>query len=60
MTIDDYYHRASDAGTEHLAHRPDGPALCGYAFGGRGELVLDADGGVAESDLCGTCAAQAR
>lgn len=58
MTIEDYYHRASDSGTEHLAERVDGPALCGYAFDGRGELVLDADGGIAREDVCGNCLAE--
>lgn len=60
MTLDDYYHRASDAGTEHLAVRVDGPALCGFDFDTRGELVLDTDGGIDEGDVCKNCLAEAR
>lgn len=58
MTIGDYYHRASDAGTEHLAERVDGPALCGYAFDGRGALVLDT--GIDTEDVCGNCLNEVR
>lgn len=58
MTIDDYYHQRSSAGTEHLAERIDGPALCGYDFDGSGTLVLDQ--GIDEDDLCDTCASQVR
>lgn len=60
MALEDYYHRASDAGTEHLAVRVDGPALCGYDFAARGELVLDADGGVDRDDICGNCLSEVR
>lgn len=60
MTLDDYYHRASDAGTEHLAHRVDGPALCGYGFDGRGELVLDVNGVLDTDDVCKTCLKEVR
>lgn len=57
--IDDYYHQASSTGTEHLAPTRTGPAVCGYDFEGRGELVLDAPGFDA-ADLCATCAAEVR
>lgn len=60
MTIDDYYHRQSDAGTEHLAVRVDGPALCGYDFETSGELVMDTDGGVDRDDVCKRCLGEVR